>query len=156
MALFATSKKWKSYPSRSSVHHQSDRKNLEMEEKRREREVPDDVNEKEMDVIEESDDINEMEALLPPIKCENNDLASSSTDQHEQHQPKDSIIDIKELEKLMEFLGDHVNYNLKDIHETDKLEVPFYLQHHLKLDWIIYFNEDKKNLNLDQNYGMNK
>ena len=43
-------------------------------------------------------------------------MASSSTDQHEQHQPKDSIIDIKELEELMEFLGDHVDYNLKDIH----------------------------------------
>ncbi|KAK1592269.1 hypothetical protein Q3G72_022057 [Acer saccharum] len=142
-----------------------------MEEKRREREALDDVNEKEMDVIEESNDLNEMEmdamkekrreileAPLPPtpIKCENNDLASSSSDQHEQHQPKDSIIDIKELEELMKFLGDHVDYNLEDIHETDKLEVPFYLQHHLKLDWIIYFNEDKKNLNLDQNYGMNK
>ncbi|KAK0608906.1 hypothetical protein LWI29_037856 [Acer saccharum] len=87
-----------------------------MEEKRREREVPDDVNEKEIDVIEESDDINETEALLPPIKCENNDLASSSTDQHEQHQPKDSTIDIKELEELMKFLGDHVDYNLEDIH----------------------------------------
>ncbi|KAK0607234.1 hypothetical protein LWI29_011897 [Acer saccharum] len=87
-----------------------------MEEKRREREVPDDVNEKEIDVIEESDDINEMEALLPPIKCENNHLASSSSDQHEQHQPTDSVIDIKGLEELMKFLGDPVDYNLKDIH----------------------------------------
>ncbi|KAK0606546.1 hypothetical protein LWI29_000476 [Acer saccharum] len=100
-----------------------------MEEKRREREAPDDVNEKEMDVIEESDDVNEMEILeekrreileapLPPtpIKFEKNDLTSSSSDQHEQHQPKDSIIDIKELEELMKFLGDHVDYNLKDIH----------------------------------------
>ncbi|TXG71974.1 hypothetical protein EZV62_000553 [Acer yangbiense] len=84
-----------------------------------------------MDVMEESDDINEMEmnsmkeklceilvAPLPPtpIKCENNDRASSSTDQHEQHQPKDSIIDIKELEELMKILGDHVDYDLKDIH----------------------------------------
>ncbi|TXG71976.1 hypothetical protein EZV62_000555 [Acer yangbiense] len=34
-----------------------------MEEKRREREAHDDVNEKEMDVIEESDDVNEMEIL---------------------------------------------------------------------------------------------
>ena len=41
---------------------------------------------------------------------------TGSTDQHEQHQPKDSIIDIKELEKLMEFLGEHVDFNLEDIH----------------------------------------
>ena len=34
-----------------------------MEEKRCEREAPDDVNEKEMNVIEESDDVNEMEIL---------------------------------------------------------------------------------------------
>ncbi|KAK0606591.1 hypothetical protein LWI29_001241 [Acer saccharum] len=100
-----------------------------MEEKRCEREAPDDANGKEMVVIEESDDVNEIEILeekrreileasLPPtpIKCENNDSASSSSDQHEQHQPKDSIIDIKELEELMEFLEDNVDYDLKDIH----------------------------------------
>ncbi|TXG71975.1 hypothetical protein EZV62_000554 [Acer yangbiense] len=46
-----------------------------------------------------------LEAPLPPTPI-----------QHEQHQPKDSIIDIKELEKLMEFLGEYVDFNLEDIH----------------------------------------
>ncbi|KAK2650725.1 hypothetical protein Ddye_018214 [Dipteronia dyeriana] len=42
------------------------------------------------------------------LERENNDFASSSRDQHEQqHQSKDSIIDIKELEELKEILGPH-------------------------------------------------
>ena len=42
-----------------------------MEEKHREREAPDDVNEKEMVVIEESDDVNEMEMnAMKEKRCE--------------------------------------------------------------------------------------